>query len=170
VTFLIDGYNLMHAIGLASRGMPAGGLHRGRGRLLNWLADSIRDRTDELCVVFDSRSPVSEKPQDLRGIRVRFSDGQTADEWIEAAVRTHPRPAELGVVSNDRQVREAGRVRGCSVLRCEEFVDWLQAAPASAPGRTAPRAPGKIEPEATDDEKAAWLEAFSTPKPRRPRP
>lgn len=169
MTFLIDGYNLMHAVGLASRGMPAGGLHRARGRFLDWLADSVRGRADELSVVFDSRSTVlAETAQDHRGVRVQFSQGRTADEWIEERVRSHPRPSELGVVSNDGQVREAARLRGCAVLACEEFVDRLLEEPSKRRS-VAPEPPEKLEPEATSAEMAEWLDAFSTPKPRRRR-
>jgi hypothetical protein len=104
---------------------------------------------------------------------VRFSDGQTADTVIEASVRAHPRPEQLGVVSNDGQVRESGRVRGCTIYRCEEFVDWLIAKPArvnTTPVAHAPGSPEKTVPQATPDEMAAWLNAFSTPKTKRRRP
>jgi predicted RNA-binding protein with PIN domain len=167
VTFLNDGYNLMHAVGLASASMPARGLRRARTRFLDWLADAARDRADELCVVFDSRSGSSDTVEDHRGVRVRFSGGQTADAVIEASVRAHPRPEQLAVVSNDGQVRDSGRVRSCAVYRCEEFVDWLLAKPSQAAHSRG--SPEKEEPAATPDEMAAWLDAFSTPKTRRRR-
>ncbi len=172
MTFLIDGYNLMHAVGLASASMPARWLRRARTRFLDWLADAARERPDDLCVVFDSRSGSSDSIEDHRGVRLRFSGGQTADAVIEASVRAHPRPEQLAVVSNDGQVRESGRVRGCSVYRCEEFVDWLIAKPARVnmtPVAHAPGSPEKEEPAATPAEMAAWLDAFSTPKTRRRR-
>ena len=54
MTFLIDGYNLMHAVGLASRAMPAAKFERGRTRLLDWLADGVKDRAG-VRVVFDAQ-------------------------------------------------------------------------------------------------------------------
>jgi predicted RNA-binding protein with PIN domain len=167
VTYLIDGYNLLHAVGLAARGLPRKGLERARTKLLDWLADSLRDRPDVLRVVFDAQAaPAPSAEADHRGVRVRFAYRQTADELIDELVHAERHPARLTVVSNDGQVRDAGRHRGCAVLTCQEFVDWLIGAAlvARAPG---PPAPDKPEPTVTESEKAAWLAAFSQPKKRR---
>lgn len=168
MTYLIDGYNLLYAIGLANRTLPAKGLDRARTKLLDWLADSVRGRADVLRVVFDAQAaPAPSAETDHRGVRVRFAFRQTADELIEELVHADPHPARLTVVSNDGQVRDAGRHRGCVALTCQEFVDWvITTPPADAPS---PPTPDKPEPTATADELAAWLAAFSTPKPRRGR-
>ena len=88
-----------------------------------------------------------------------LEDLAPADAVIEASIRAEPRPEQLGVVSNDNQVREAGRVRGCRVYRCEEFVDWLIAKPV--PMTDVPGPPEKVEPVATPDEMATWLDVFA---------
>ncbi|MFO0804495.1 MAG: NYN domain-containing protein [Gemmataceae bacterium] len=60
---IIDGHNLLHAIGLANRKSDAKALARGRTRLLDWLADRGTGHT--LLVVFDgggnSRSSASRR-------------------------------------------------------------------------------------------------------------
>jgi len=174
VTYLIDGYNLLHAVGLANRSLPAKGLERARTRLLDWLADAIRGRGELLRVVFDAQnSPAASDESDHRGVRVRFAFRRTADELIAELVRAEPHPARLAVVSNDTQVQDAGRRRGCGVLSCQEFVDrMIQAPVAHAPGSPA-RAAGsppteKPEQDATANELAAWLEVFSRPKRKKP--
>ena len=123
---IIDGYNLLHAIGLANRGTHAKGLERARTRLLDWLADGKANHT--LLVVFDGQSSPAPSPESVhRGVRFRFSYRQTADELIEELIRAESVPGRLAVVSNDGQVKEAARRRKCIVMTCEEFVDELTA-------------------------------------------
>ena len=93
MTYLIDGYNLMHAIGLARRGLPAGALHIARKRFLDWLADAAKGRDVAVVVVFDATGARSASPEaDHRGVRVRFTFGRTADDDIEEllAAESHP--------------------------------------------------------------------------------
>ena len=168
MTFLIDGYNLLFAVGLANRSLPPKGLARARTRLLDWLADAVTGREVVTRVVFDAQKATAASTTfDHRGVRVQFAVGRTADEFIEELIRAEPRPDRLAVVSNDGQVQEAGRRRGCTVLSCQEFVDWAIAKPT--PVASAPGAPAAEKPEAaTPDELAAWLEAFSKPKRKKP--
>ena len=167
MTFLIDGYNLMHAVGLASAKLPAGRLEGARLRLLDWLADAADGRGATLRVVFDAKAAPAASPEtDHRGVRVAFAFRRTADELIEELVGAEPRPERVTVVSNDGQVREAARRRGCGVFSCEALVDWLVEGRPDARRLPAPE-PDKPEPAATPDELAAWLAAFSAPKGRR---
>ena len=168
MTFLIDGYNLMHAVGLLGRGPAVGGLERARTRLLDWLADTTTGRDATLRVVFDAQGAPAASPEtEHRGVRVLFAFRQTADELIEQLLAAEPQPARVTVVSNDHQVQEAARRRGCAVFTCTEFVDWC--IEETEQGADAPGSPEaeKPEPTATADEMAAWLAAFSKPKPRK---
>jgi predicted RNA-binding protein with PIN domain len=167
VTFLIDGYNLMHAVGLASARLPPGRLEAARLRLLDWLADAADGRGALLRVVFDAKAAPAASPEaDHRGVRVAFAFRRTADERIEELVGAEPRPDRVTVVSNDGQVREAARRRGCGLFACEEFVDWLVGGRPGARPLPVPE-PDKPEPPATPDELAAWLAAFSAPRRKR---
>ena len=171
MTFLIDGYNLMHAVGLLRQGLPTGRLERARERFLDWLADSAKGRSDALCVVFDGQgAPTSSPETDHRGVRVRFSFRKTADDEIEEMLVAEPTPTRIAVVSNDGRVREAGRRRGSAVYPCEEFVDWtLDGGRADDASRRKTPQADKPEVPATEEEMAAWLAAFSTPPRRRRR-
>ncbi len=165
MTFLIDGYNLMYAAGLASRGMPAAQFDRARERFLDWLADGAKGRDATLRVVFDAQQAPSPSLESVhRGVRVRFAFRRTADDLIEELVATWPKPAALTVVSNDSQVREAGRRAECLLASCEEFIDWLITPPASA---TASDAPETDKPEPTPTDVSELLDVFSKPKPKR---
>jgi predicted RNA-binding protein with PIN domain len=172
VTFLIDGYNLMHAVGLLRHGVPAGGLERARTRFLDWLADGVKGRAEVLRVVFDAeKGPAASPESDRRGVRVRFAFRRTADDEIEELLAAEPAPARVTVVSNDARVQAAGRHRGCAVHTCEQFVDWLIEG-GTPPVAHAAGVPGAEKPEsaATPDEMAAWLAAFSAPPPKRRKP
>jgi uncharacterized protein len=172
VTFLIDAYNLMHAVGLLRQGVPAGGLERARTRFLDWLADGAKGRAAGLRVVFDAQDAPAASPESAhRGVRVRFAFRRTADDEIEELLAAEKHPARVTVVSNDTRVQEAGRRRGTAVYACEDFVDWLVAGASAEQGADARRSPNpeKSEPDATPDEMAAWLAAFSTP-PKRKKP
>ena len=167
MTFLIDGYNLMYAAGLASRGMPAPQFDRARGRFLDWLADGATGRAT-LRVIFDALLAPSPSLETVhRGVRVRFAFKQTADDVIEELVAVEQKPAAVTVVSNDNRVREAGRRAGCHLATCEEFIDWL-INPSSGQEYNAPRAPDdKPVSAVTDDDMTEWLNAFNSPKPKR---
>ncbi len=139
MSFLIDGYNLMHAVGSAPS--PAGTrtqFDNARKRFLDWLADSPALRGVAVRVVFDA--PNSRRDLGTtthRGLVVTYSFRQTADDLIEALVRVEPHPAAVRVVSDDHRVQEFARRRGCRAWGCAAFVDWLLAPPAAGAKATA---------------------------------
>lgn len=165
MTYLLDGYNLMHAVGLATKAMPAKAFERSRERFLDWLADAIADRTDPVRAIFDAAfASRPSNPYSHGRVEVVFARGQTADDHIAELVAVERLPETLAVVSNDSSVREGARRRGCRVFACSEFVDWLIAVRRSdAHPQPEPEKPATT---ATPDEMAAWLEAFSAPKKR----
>jgi uncharacterized protein len=163
VTFLIDGYNLMHAVGLAHAAMPAARFERARARLLDWLADGVRGRA-ELLVVFDAQNAPYSSPEALhRGVRVRFAFRQTADDLIEELIAAEVKPEALVVVSNDSRVCESARRAACGHLSCEEFVDWLL---SGERGASAPcsQAQDIEKPQPTPGDVDELLRVFSKPK------
>ena len=165
MTFLIDGYNLMYAAGLATRTMSIAQFDRARTRFLDWLADRATGRSAALRVIFDAQQAPRPSLESVhRGVRVRFAFRRTADDLIGELVATEPRPAALTVVSNDSQVREAGRRAACLLATCEEFIDWLITPPQSAPASGSPEA-DKPEPTSADIDEL--LNVFSQPKKKR---
>src|SRR5206468_886876 len=85
VTFLIDGYNLLHAVGWATHRMPGRTLEAARRRLLDWLAEAAgRAPGVVVRVVFDAQHGPADSPERThRGVLVRFAHGGTADDLIE---------------------------------------------------------------------------------------
>jgi len=130
---LIDGYNLLHAAGLALPRYGPGDLHRRRARLLQKLGElldlEVQARTT---VVFDARRdpPESAPPQTERLIRVVFAPAPLeADDLIEQLLARHSAPRQLLVVSSDRRLRRAAQRRGAASLTSEAFLDQIEDEP-----------------------------------------
>ncbi len=156
--YLIDGYNLLHAIGLARTYGGRAGWDRARAQLLDWLADRHGASAADVTVALDAqnaRGPgvISEVH---RGLRVMRKLGRSADDLIEDLVTAETSTESLTVVSNDARVRTAAARRGCPYLKCGEYVDALMSPPQSA----APQVSAEKDETATPEEMAAWQKAF----------
>ena len=112
---LIDGYNLLSAVGILGRGVGPGSLHRARLALLNFLAESLDPQDiSRTTVVFDAADPPPGLPRtvDHRGLSVRFSSQyEDADTQIEELIRADSAPRRLTVVSSDHRLQRAARRR-----------------------------------------------------------
>ena len=156
--YLIDGYNLLHAIGLARTYGGRAGWDRARAQLLDWLADRHGSTATDVTVALDAQN--ARGPATIsevhRGLRVMRKLGRSADDLIEDLVTSESSPPTLTVVSNDARVRTAAARRGCPYLKCGEYVDSLMS-PARA---VATSAPAEKDESATPEEMAAWQKAF----------
>ena len=115
MSLLIDGYNLLHAVGIIGRGIGPGGLERSRLALLNFLVESLQPKeAATTTVVFDAREapPGAPRALDHRGIKVLFSTGYAdADAMLDELIRADSAPRRLTVVSSDHQVQRSARRR-----------------------------------------------------------
>src|SRR5262245_53466028 len=155
--YLIDGYNLLHHVGRLQSKVPAN-LELARADLLRLLADHFANRADQVTVVFDAQRapPTAQDRDEYRGIQVRFTRYEEADDLIEALLRKAQVPQQVTVVSNDRRIREAARRRRCPVIECVEFWESLLQQPR--PGREQRPAPERPDP--SGDEVQDWVETF----------
>ena len=159
MTFLIDGYNLLHALGLARPRGP-GQLEKARGDLMNWLHRVKTDQAASITVIFDGRDNLQQDHTVAidHGIRVQFSVGQLADDFIEEMIQRERTPQRLTVVSSDHQIQEAARRRGCIVRSCSDFIDSAIDHGHSPPKLLSP--PDK--PDApTPEETERWRKEFA---------
>lgn len=170
MTFLIDGYNLLHAVGWANRRMEPGKLEAARRRLLDWLADqvAVKSGTARVRVVFDAqKGSAPSAGQSHRGVLVQFAFRRTADDEIEELLEAKRKPAELVVVSNDTRLQESARRSGAKGWSSQEFLDWLIEAERSDPGSAHAPPPEKPDGPLPPTEAEELLRAFTKPKPRR---
>ena len=135
---IIDGYNLMHAVGYARERYGQGGLERSRDRLLRFLANRLdleeRRRTT---VVFDARTIPFEgvREQKFEELTILFNKaGSDADTLIEELIREHSAPKQLEVVSGDRRLQRAIRRRRGIAIESENFARLLQGRESVVPG------------------------------------
>src|SRR5262245_47942244 len=126
--YLIDGYNLLHAMGVMRVRMGPSGLERARLRLLGLLAGAYGEEAGDVTVVFDAAHapPGAEPEQHYHGITVRFAvDEAAADDVIEQLIRKASAPKQLTVVSDDHRIQRAAGRRHCTVMGCGDYLDWL---------------------------------------------
>jgi predicted RNA-binding protein with PIN domain len=159
VRYVIDGYNLMHALGLMLPRFGPDGLRRARTRFLDELARALGPFESAGCtVVFDAREPPDHLPGTLRhkALSVVFAvDEADADERIERLIAKDPAPRSLSVVSSDHRLRRAAARRGARHLSADEFAGRMRSprrpAPAEKPSPPPPRPVGTTR---------EWEEAF----------
>ncbi len=162
---LIDGYNLMHAAGLARPTYGPGDLERCRQRLLVLLAGSLGEQQRRrTTVVFDAKDAVGERIREfaVRDMRVLFTDpGHEADELIESLLAVHSSPKRLLVVSSDHRLHKAARRRRAKVQDSDQFLDDLEWQIERALERAHDRDDrGKPEGPLSPAEVEQWLKVF----------
>jgi hypothetical protein len=161
--YLIDGYNLLHALGLLHRKAGPHGLEKARLGLLGRLHDHYGAESSCVTVVFDASRPPPGVPteQDYQGIRVLFAvgRGRKADDLIEDLLRGDSAPRSLTLVSDDRRLQEAAHRRRCPVIGCSAYLDELLTGPARPPfpGRETPLKPEEL----SGAEMQHWLQEFA---------
>lgn len=163
---LIDGYNLMHAVGLLSRRLGPAGFRKVRHRFLNDLAARLDPvEAHQTTVVFDAAAPPDGAPRELRhkGMTILFAVADDdADERIESLIAHHSAPKGLTVVSSDHRLRQAATRRKARAVTSEDYWSELESRGARQPE---PPLPPTVEETArlhglSPDEAAYWLNAF----------
>ncbi len=162
MVYLIDGYNLLHRLGLVPGRTGPNGLGLARRRLLGLLHAARGEQTRDITVVFDAKQfpPGAPTRLNVHGIEVRFAVRYPqADDLLEELIRQAEHPRELAVVSDDHRIQQAARRRGCVTVPCEEFMDRLGQTPRD-PGRNEadePDKPGVV----SEDEGEFWRQTFA---------
>jgi uncharacterized protein len=158
--YLIDGYNLLHAIGLLVGKVGPHGLEKARRALLGRLHAAHGAEAASVTVVFDgSRAPPGVAAEDdYQGIHIRYALDSEADDVIEWLIQHEAAPRRLTVVSDDHRLQQAARRRRCVVLGCLDYLEQMQRLRQPKPSSLEPLA----KPEAvSEDEAEHWLREFA---------
>jgi predicted RNA-binding protein with PIN domain len=127
---IIDGYNLLHAAGLARRRYGPRQLERCRAQLLAYLAKHLTGAERERAtVVFDAAGAPPGLPRQLSaaGITVRFAAaGKDADDTIEELIAAHSAPRQIWLVSSDHRLQRSAQKRRGTFTDSEDFVQELE--------------------------------------------
>jgi hypothetical protein len=164
MSFLIDGYNLLHAMGLLRGKVGPKGLEKARLGLLGLLRAVYGDEeASGVTVVFDAAKapPWAPQEEDYQGIHVRFAvQHQQADDLIETLIHDDSAPRRLTVVSDDQRIRHAAERRQCMVSGCAEYLHWLEQHRRER--RAAGREPSLKPEHVSQEETEHWLREFAS--------
>jgi uncharacterized protein len=164
---LIDGYNLMYALGSLGKRHGPDGFRKARNRFLNDLAAAIGAvEAHQTTVVFDANSP--DAPHHLprestyKGMTVIYAlEDENADARIERLIAAHSAPKTLVVVSTDQRIRQAATRRRARSLTAEAFWEELESQRRGPIAPTPPTAEDRARLHGPSPaEAAAWLETF----------
>ncbi|WP_417851383.1 NYN domain-containing protein [Thalassoglobus sp.] len=163
VDFIIDGYNLMHAAGLARENYAPGGLERSRNRLLSVIRHGLtQEQRSHTTVVFDGQGTQGGFSPEFQfhGILVTFSSsGQEADDLIEEFIAAHSFPKNLFVVSGDHRLHKAARTRKAQAIDSTEFFEQLVRSRKERLGQTGSESVAEPEKPVSGNTED-WLEEF----------
>jgi len=163
MSLLIDGYNLLNAVGIVGRGAGSTSLERSRLALLNFLAESLDpEEVARTTVVFDAGDAPPGLPRmfEHRRLCVRFARGyEDADALIKELIRAETAPRRLTVVSSDHRLHRAARRRRARAVDSDVWYAEVirRRLDRQHPTETLPAKPHVPLSEA---EVAEWLEQF----------
>ena len=151
--YLVDGNNL-----LGSWGGPRGGDDR-RGEVVRRVAEFCRLRGAKATVVFDGHPLRGDMAQQQLGdLTLRVPErGQDADTVIRELIERAARPADLVVVSSDKELYSYAKTLGASALRAHEW-NALERQLSQQRGRAE-----KDEKPEREDDLEGWLKKFGAP-------
>ena len=159
---LIDGYNMLYALGrLGPRSTPDA--LQGARQWLFVLMRPIAIPPTSISVVFVSRqdSPGRRTQEIVSGVCFLSSRGQTADDLIEDLIDAAPHPCDLLVVSNDNRIKQAARHGKARSIGCLDYYEqFLQARPAGLPEVEPVAKTSTDRYEVSAEETEHWLEVF----------
>lgn len=121
--YLIDGYNLLHAL---KDNRHAAVDHVARLRMLELLSMFARRKNrDVVCYLDGTGGDIQPGELNRPGVRVKFCgpESQSADRAICRFVEEALEPHELTVISNDREVRTTCRREGAKIITCDDFIE-----------------------------------------------
>ena len=150
--FLIDGNNLIHALGAIGPDVGRQGLCR--------ILEPLASRGERVCVVFDGAPPPEQMAQQFHEgpVEAVFAAPRTADDVILERIADSSAPRRLVVVSTDREIRQAARRRRCQGHKSEPFAELLLRLERQQPriDHEPPEKRHGLTPEQTE----AWLKEF----------
>jgi predicted RNA-binding protein with PIN domain len=154
--FVIDGYNLLQAMGLLGGPVGPNQLAKARAALCGLMAAA--HAANPATIVFDARRAPAEiaTEEDHGPVRVEYATTEEADDRIEWLIAHDPAPKRLVVVSDDHRLRQAAKRRGCPAWKCDEYLTWLEKERRRHNRPVAGEKPAGVGPMETD----RWLAAF----------
>lgn len=158
--YLVDGYNLLHAMGLLAGKAGPHGLEKARLALLGRLLGDHGSDAAAVTVVFDAaNAPPDAVPEEhYQGLHIVYALDGEADDVIELLIQRDAAPRKLTVVSDDRRIQRAAQRRRCPALGCLNYLDRMERQRRRRP----PPLDAAAKPMGVSEEEARhWLREFA---------
>ena len=126
---VVDAFNVIYKFPVFEEHMAQGRLAAARQGLLNLLADvqSAWKKPIEFHLFFDGKKikgdPVEEEI--VGGMHLYYSQDLSADFLMKRWIKRWPTPADLRVVTSDKDILGHAKKWKCSVQTSEEFAKWV---------------------------------------------
>lgn len=127
--YVVDGYNLLHALKKLPDGLPAD-FGRARARLCELLSHLARRESQSVRVFFDgTHGELSHGDLAHPRVKITFCGPGTgaADRAVLEFVENHRQANKLRVVSSDIEVVQACKLNGAQVISSQEMAKKLDA-------------------------------------------
>ena len=162
---IIDGYNLMHAAGIARRNYAVGDLERCRRLLELRVASSLSDEAmARTTIVYDAFDSPGNEDRAIRrhGLKILYAaQGEDADGEIERMLDHHSAPRQVIIVSSDHRLHKAARRRRARCVDSDVYLQQLESEPGHRSIKSS-RRPIKPTVE-TEAELQQWEATFQVP-------
>lgn len=125
--WLVDGFNLLHAVLLGGEDRSQWWKASGRSRVLEAVAAATsEDEHERVWVVFDGSRPASAPPKSSEDVgiadRLQSIFASSADDWLVRRVKAAPDPTRVVVVTGDRKLANRARHNGAAIQSPSEFL------------------------------------------------
>lgn len=156
--YVVDGYNLLHALKKTDPGLPAD-FTLARRKLVELLSHLCKREGAKARVFFDGTpGEIGAGELAYPHVKVTFCGPvrEAADQAVRDFVENASDPRRLLVISSDQQVVKACRLSGAKVLSSQAMADRLSdllpgQGPAARPEKPTRGAIGKLEQEMLDE-------------------
>lgn len=143
--YVIDGYNLLHALRKLPGGLPKD-FGRARARLTELLSNFARRESTKVRVFFDGTpGKLGSGDLDYPGVKVIFCGPgrESADHAVRDYVENAQEPFKLRVVSSDIEVAKSCRLNGAKVMSSQIMAGLLDDMTPVAAAPTRPEKPSR---------------------------
>lgn len=123
--FIIDGYNLIHAIPSLKKTLTHDA-QSARELLIHSVAQLTHRRKFRCTIVFDGSSPANTSKQSPHApVHVVYSFPQSADAKIKQMIEQSKNRSSLVIISSDREILNFARVCSCETHTSAHFANLL---------------------------------------------
>lgn len=123
--YIIDGYNLIHAIPALKKTLAHNG-ESARELLIHSIGQLTHQKKFRCTIVFDGSTPDNSKKQSAHApVHVIFSSPQTADAKIKQMIEHSKNRSLLVIISSDREILNFAQVCSCQSHSSNYFANLL---------------------------------------------